>query len=112
MNRSNFAAELCQYRNNTDLLAGFSCPNPIPRTFDTETDSDPDPDLASPWTFSDALQLEAVRKGLRIRMGRYPAEIAEGGGVLGGGKRDLHRSRSQQLSWSTESVSLKITSKR
>ena len=53
MDRSNFAAELCQYRNNTDLLAGFSCPNPIPRTFDTETDSDSDPDLASPWTFSD-----------------------------------------------------------
>ncbi|MDD8043290.1 MAG: hypothetical protein PHC78_05930 [Verrucomicrobiota bacterium] len=44
MDRSNFAAELCPYRNNTDLLAGFSCPNPIPRTFDTETDSDPDSD--------------------------------------------------------------------
>ena len=29
-------------------------------------------------------------------------------GVLGGGKRDLHRSRFQQLPWSTESVSLKI----
>ncbi len=40
-------------------------------------------------------------------MGRYPAEIAEGGGVLGGGKRDLHRSRFQQLPWSTASVSLK-----
>jgi hypothetical protein len=26
----------------------FSCPNPITRPFDTETDSDPDPDLASP----------------------------------------------------------------
>ncbi|MGI6300689.1 MAG: hypothetical protein ACOX52_06505 [Verrucomicrobiota bacterium] len=32
-------------------------------------------------------------------------------GVLGGGKRDLHRSRFQQLPWSTESVSLKITPK-
>jgi hypothetical protein len=30
-------------------------------------------------------------------------------GVLGGGGRDLHRSRFQQLPWSTESVSLKIT---
>ncbi|MGI6300257.1 MAG: hypothetical protein ACOX52_04235 [Verrucomicrobiota bacterium] len=31
--------------------------------------------------------LEAVRKGLRIRMGRYPAEIAEGAEVYwGGGK--------------------------
>jgi hypothetical protein len=29
-------------------------------------------------------------------------------GVLGGGGRDLHRSRFQQLPWSTESVSLKI----
>ena len=33
-------------------------------------------------------------------------------GVLGGGKRDLHRSRFQQLPWSTESVSLKITPKK
>ncbi|MDI9382899.1 MAG: hypothetical protein QM518_01245 [Verrucomicrobiota bacterium] len=53
--RSNFTAELCQYRNNTDLLPGSAWPNPITRTFDTETDSDPDPDLASPWTFSDDL---------------------------------------------------------
>ncbi len=60
MDRSNFAAELCQYRNNTDLLAGFSCPNPIPRIFDTETDSDPDPDRASPWTFSDSVQPMAL----------------------------------------------------
>ncbi|MGI6303593.1 MAG: hypothetical protein ACOX52_21420 [Verrucomicrobiota bacterium] len=29
-------------------------------------------------TFSDDLQPEVVRKGFRIRMGRYPAEIAEG----------------------------------
>ncbi|MGI6303026.1 MAG: hypothetical protein ACOX52_18485 [Verrucomicrobiota bacterium] len=29
-------------------------------------------------------------------------------GVWEGGKRDLHRSRFQQLPWSTESVSLKI----
>ncbi|MDD8044693.1 MAG: hypothetical protein PHC78_13105 [Verrucomicrobiota bacterium] len=53
MNRANFAAELCQHRNNTVAVPGFSCPNPITRSFDTETDSDPDPDLASPWTFSD-----------------------------------------------------------
>ncbi|MGI6303350.1 MAG: hypothetical protein ACOX52_20150 [Verrucomicrobiota bacterium] len=33
-------------------------------------------------------------------------------GVLGGEKRDLHRSRFQQLPWSTESVSLKITPKK
>ncbi|MGI6302052.1 MAG: hypothetical protein ACOX52_13500 [Verrucomicrobiota bacterium] len=32
-------------------------------------------------------------------------------GFLGGGKRDLHRSCFQQLPWSTESVSLKITPK-
>ncbi|MGI6300250.1 MAG: hypothetical protein ACOX52_04200 [Verrucomicrobiota bacterium] len=37
----------------TATIPGFSCPNPITRPFDTETDSDPDPDLASPWTFSD-----------------------------------------------------------
>ncbi|MGI6302289.1 MAG: hypothetical protein ACOX52_15820 [Verrucomicrobiota bacterium] len=49
MDRSNFTAELCQHRNNT----GFSGPNPIPRSFDTETDSDPDPELALPLTFSD-----------------------------------------------------------
>ena len=69
MDRSNFAAELCQYRNNTDLLAGFSCPNPIPRSFDTETDSDPDPDLASPLTFSDDLWLvtRVKRSGSDLR---------------------------------------------
>jgi hypothetical protein len=55
MDRSNFAAELCQYRNNAIAVPGFSCPNPITRPFDTETDSDPDPDLASPWIFSDGL---------------------------------------------------------
>ena len=53
--RSNFAAELCRHRNNTVAIPGFSCPNPIPRSFDTDTDSDPDPDLASPLTFSDVL---------------------------------------------------------
>ncbi|MDD8045287.1 MAG: hypothetical protein PHF14_02365 [Verrucomicrobiota bacterium] len=50
MYRSNFATELCRHRT---AIPGFSCPNPIPRPFDTETDGDPDPDLASPWTFSD-----------------------------------------------------------
>ncbi len=53
MDRSYFASELCQHRNNTVAVPGFPCLNPIPRPFDTETDSDPDPDLASPWTFSD-----------------------------------------------------------
>ncbi|MDI9385597.1 MAG: hypothetical protein QM518_14980, partial [Verrucomicrobiota bacterium] len=53
--RSNFTAEWRQHRNNTVAVPGFSCPNPITRPFDTETDSDPDPDLASPWTFSDDL---------------------------------------------------------
>jgi hypothetical protein len=46
--RSNFPAELGRHRNNTVAVPGFSCPNPIPGSFDTETDSDPDPDLASP----------------------------------------------------------------
>ncbi|MGI6303995.1 MAG: hypothetical protein ACOX52_23550 [Verrucomicrobiota bacterium] len=77
MNRSNFAAELCQYRNNTDLRAGFSCPNPIPRTFDTETDSDPDPDLASPLTFSDSVELGVVRKGIRFPIQTFPSESGE-----------------------------------
>ncbi|MDD8047829.1 MAG: hypothetical protein PHF14_15295 [Verrucomicrobiota bacterium] len=55
-----FTAKLCQHRNNTVAIPGFSCPNPIPRPFDTETDSDPDPDLASPFTFSDDLRLEGI----------------------------------------------------
>ena len=53
--RSNFPGEWCQHRNNTVASPGFPCLNPIPRLFDTETDSDPGPDLASPWTFSDNL---------------------------------------------------------
>ncbi|MGI6300916.1 MAG: hypothetical protein ACOX52_07670 [Verrucomicrobiota bacterium] len=57
MDSPNFTAELCQHRNNTVAIPGFSCPNPIPRPFDTETDSDPDPDLASPFTFSDTRSL-------------------------------------------------------
>ncbi|MGI6300607.1 MAG: hypothetical protein ACOX52_06080 [Verrucomicrobiota bacterium] len=51
MDRANFAVELCHHRNNTVAVPGFSCSNPITRSFDTETDSDPD--LASLWTFSD-----------------------------------------------------------
>ncbi len=51
------------------------------------------------------------KRGFRIRMGRYPAEIAEGAEVYWEGERDLHWSRFQQLPWSTESVSLKITPK-
>ncbi|MGI6302300.1 MAG: hypothetical protein ACOX52_14795 [Verrucomicrobiota bacterium] len=54
-------------------------------------------------------ELEAVRKGLRIRMGRDPAEIAEGAEVYWEG---LHRSRIQQLPWSTETVSLNNTPKK
>ena len=46
MDPSNCPAELGQQRNNTVAVPGVSCPNPIPRPFDTETDSDPD--LASP----------------------------------------------------------------
>ncbi|MGI6300791.1 MAG: hypothetical protein ACOX52_07015 [Verrucomicrobiota bacterium] len=56
MYRSNFAAELCRHRNNTVAIPGFSCPNPITRPFDTETDSDPDPDLASPFPSSAPLR--------------------------------------------------------
>ncbi|MGI6301570.1 MAG: hypothetical protein ACOX52_11015 [Verrucomicrobiota bacterium] len=50
IDRSNFAAEFWAHRNNTVVLPGFSCPNPIPRPFDTETDSDPDSDLSMPLT--------------------------------------------------------------
>ncbi len=89
MDRSNFTAELCQHRNNMVAVPGSEWPNPITRPFDTETDSDPDPDLASPLTFSDDLRLEVVRKGLRIRMGRYPAEIAEGAEVYWEGEKGL-----------------------
>ncbi|MGI6300631.1 MAG: hypothetical protein ACOX52_06205 [Verrucomicrobiota bacterium] len=53
MDRSSFAAELCQHRNNTVAVPGCSCPIPITPPFDTDTDSDPDPDLASPLSFSD-----------------------------------------------------------
>ena len=38
---------------------------------------------------SDSLLLEAVRKGLQIRMGRYPAEIAEGAEVYWKGEKGL-----------------------
>ncbi|MGI6302405.1 MAG: hypothetical protein ACOX52_15320 [Verrucomicrobiota bacterium] len=55
---SNLAAEFCQHRNNTVAQSDFSFPNPIPRPFDTETDSHPDPDLALPWTFSGDLWSE------------------------------------------------------
>ncbi len=57
MDLSNFAAEWCQHRNNTVAVPGFSCPNPITRPFDTETDSDRDPDLDSLWTFLDGLSI-------------------------------------------------------
>ena len=45
MDRSNFTAELCQHRNSTVGLPGFSFPNPSPRLFDTDADTDPDPEL-------------------------------------------------------------------
>ena len=61
MDRSNFAAELCQHRNNTVEVPGFPCPNSITRLFDTETDNDPDADLASPLNFSDSLRLGSDR---------------------------------------------------
>ncbi|MGI6302134.1 MAG: hypothetical protein ACOX52_13930 [Verrucomicrobiota bacterium] len=51
MNRSNFAAELGQNRNNTVAVPGSAWPNPITRPFDTDADSDPE--LASPLTISD-----------------------------------------------------------
>ncbi|MGI6303927.1 MAG: hypothetical protein ACOX52_23200 [Verrucomicrobiota bacterium] len=60
MDRSNFTAELCQHRNNTVAVPGFSGPNPITYPFDTETDSDPAPDFASPLPFSDDLELDAI----------------------------------------------------
>ena len=66
MDRSNFTAELCQHRNNTVAVPGFSCPNPLTRPFDTETDSDPDPDLASPLTFSADLRLESTDNGVHL----------------------------------------------
>ncbi|MGI6303846.1 MAG: hypothetical protein ACOX52_22755 [Verrucomicrobiota bacterium] len=46
--RSNLAVELCRHRNHTVTQSGFSCPNPSPRPFDSETDSAPD--LTSPLT--------------------------------------------------------------
>jgi hypothetical protein len=65
MDRSYFAAEWSQHRNNTVAVPGSECPNPITRPFDTETDSEPDPDLASPWTFSDSLKLLLVNANNR-----------------------------------------------
>ncbi|MDD8045247.1 MAG: hypothetical protein PHF14_02160 [Verrucomicrobiota bacterium] len=62
MDRSNFTAELCQHRNNTVAVPGFSCPNPLTRPSDTETDSNPDPDLASPLTFSQPALSIPIRK--------------------------------------------------
>ncbi|MGI6303308.1 MAG: hypothetical protein ACOX52_19930 [Verrucomicrobiota bacterium] len=52
----NLVAKFCPHRNNTNLQAGFSCPNPLTHPSDTETDSAPDPDLASPSAFSGSLQ--------------------------------------------------------
>ena len=60
MDRSNFAAELCQHRNNTVAVPGFSCPNPIPPPFDSDTA--PDPELVSPSIFPNRIW-EASRRG-------------------------------------------------
>ncbi|HCF96231.1 MAG TPA: hypothetical protein DEW46_14325, partial [Verrucomicrobia bacterium] len=64
IHRSNFNAELCQYRNNAVAIAGFSCPNPISRPFDTDTDSDTDtdtdPELASRIDLSSFLPLQSL----------------------------------------------------
>ncbi|MGI6299519.1 MAG: hypothetical protein ACOX52_00440 [Verrucomicrobiota bacterium] len=73
MDRSNFAAKLCQNRNNTVAAPGFSCPIPMPRPFDTETDSDSDPDLASPLTFSDSSNLRVYcSANSRYRSATWP----------------------------------------
>ena len=47
MDRSNFTAELCQHRNSTVGLPGFSFPNPSPRPFDTDPAPDSLPNLRS-----------------------------------------------------------------
>ena len=81
MIRSNFTAELCQHRNNTVAVPGFSCLNPLTRPFDTETDSDPDPDYPF---------LHLRMRLSALRMGRTPAEIAEGAeGYYEGGRRTV-----------------------
>ncbi|MGI6302888.1 MAG: hypothetical protein ACOX52_17780 [Verrucomicrobiota bacterium] len=64
MYRSNLAAELCRHRNNTVTIPGFSCPNPITRPFDTETDSDPGPDLASHGPFRTASSQRSSEKSI------------------------------------------------
>ncbi|MGI6303519.1 MAG: hypothetical protein ACOX52_21035 [Verrucomicrobiota bacterium] len=51
---------MCQYRNNAVAIAGFSCPNPISRPFDTDTDSDTDTELASRIDFSTFLPLQSL----------------------------------------------------
>ncbi|MGI6302257.1 MAG: hypothetical protein ACOX52_14565 [Verrucomicrobiota bacterium] len=81
MDRSNFTAALCQHRNNTVAVPGFSCPNPLTRPFDTETDRDPDPELASPLTFSDDLFL---RRRPQNRLERQP--VASAGGPKASGE--------------------------
>ncbi|MGI6304101.1 MAG: hypothetical protein ACOX52_24090 [Verrucomicrobiota bacterium] len=112
MDRSNFAAEWCQNRNNTVAVPGSEWPNPITRPFDTETDSDPTLILLRHGLFG-----QALARGYPKRSSDPDGEVSRRDrrgrrGVLGGGKRDLHRSRFQQLPWSTESVSLKITPKK
>jgi hypothetical protein len=116
MDRSNFAAELCQNRNNTVAAPGFSCPNPMPHPFDTETDSDPDPDLASPLTFSDDLQ---TGKGQRLPSVSSVSSVAHtiltgGNMVLGwthplarrriGQKRNFDHQPKRRRSWATRAA--------
>ncbi|MGI6299819.1 MAG: hypothetical protein ACOX52_01990 [Verrucomicrobiota bacterium] len=99
-------AGLCQHRNNTVALPGFSGPNPIPRPFDTDTDTDPDPDFP----------FLPLRETLptRIRMGRVSRrerrERRERWGIGRGGMQ-LHRSSYQPLPCPVEKVYLKIPQK-
>jgi hypothetical protein len=70
-----FATLPPQHRNNTVAHPGFSCPNPIPRTFDTETDSAPEP--ASPLAFGDDLgEDKSCHRGHREHRGAssFPSE--------------------------------------
>ena len=58
--RSNFTAKFAQHHHNTVARPGFSCPNPIPPPFDSDTA--PDPELVSPSIFPNRIW-EASRRG-------------------------------------------------
>ncbi|MGI6300237.1 MAG: hypothetical protein ACOX52_04135 [Verrucomicrobiota bacterium] len=78
------------------LTPGVSCPNPIPRSFDTDTDSDPDPDLASPLTFSNDLQLgpETYTMMRRVRVGVRVLGVADQSDHCRNRNRDRDRDQS------------------